>query len=163
MPLYAFVWLPREKLTTALRIAVQDLLSQACKGPAMSWSIALEESGLALLRIALDLRSSGVEPDEQPLNRRRKQMVRGWLPAVEEALAETEDAGRSAALAQRYADGFPMAYRNSAGPARAARLRSPILATDAPMRQSHPPNGSGECKPERLGNERARPVGSVEY
>ncbi|WP_176595003.1 MULTISPECIES: NAD-glutamate dehydrogenase [Sphingobium] len=118
--LYAFAWLPREELTTARRVAVQDMLSQACNGPVLSWSIALEESGLALLRITLDLRDGGVEPDEQPLDRQLKQMVRGWLPAVEEALADSEEAGRAATLAQRYAPGFPMGYRNGAGPAEAA-------------------------------------------
>lgn len=118
--LYAFAWLPREELTTARRVAVQDMLSQACNGPVLSWSIALEESGLALLRITLDLRGEGVAPDEQPLDRQLKQMVRGWLPAVEEALGETEEGGRAAALAQRYAHGFPMGYRNGAGPVEAA-------------------------------------------
>src|SRR3546814_2690537 len=54
------------------------------------------------------------------LDRQLKQMVRGWLPAVEEALAESEEAGRAATLAQRYAPGFPMGYRNGAGPAEAA-------------------------------------------
>ena len=118
--LYAFAWLPREELTTARRMAVQDMLSEAAHAPVLSWSIALEESGLALLRITLDLREGGVVPDEIPLDRQLKQMVRGWLPAVEEALAETEEPGRAAALAQRYAPGFPMAYRNGAGPAEAA-------------------------------------------
>ncbi|WP_242130271.1 NAD-glutamate dehydrogenase domain-containing protein [Sphingobium sp. Sx8-8] len=118
--LYAFAWLPREELTTARRVAVQDMLAQACNGPVLSWSIALEESGLALLRITLDLRGEGVVPDEQPLDRQLKQMVRGWLPAVEEALADTEEAGRAAALAQRFAAGFPMGYRNGAGPVEAA-------------------------------------------
>ncbi|HEX7741370.1 MAG TPA: glutamate dehydrogenase, partial [Sphingobium sp.] len=118
--LYAFAWLPREELTTARRVAVQDMLSQAANAPVLSWSIALEESGLALLRITLDLREGGVVPDDQPLDWQLKQMVRGWLPAVEAALAETEEAGRAAALAQRYAPGFPMAYRNGAGPAEAA-------------------------------------------
>ena len=118
--LYAFAWLPREELTTARRVAVQDMLSQAANADVLSWSIALEESGLALLRITLDLRDGGVVPDELPLDRQLKQMVRGWLPAVEEALAETEEAGRAAALAQRYAPGFPAAYRNGAGPAEAA-------------------------------------------
>ncbi|MFZ2998328.1 NAD-glutamate dehydrogenase [Sphingobium sp.] len=118
--LYAFVWLPRDELSTARRVAIQDMLSQAANGPVLSWSIALEEGGLALLRITLDLRDGGVVPDDATLDRQLRQMVRGWGPAVEEALAETEDAGRAAALAQRYAGGFPLAYRNGAGPAEAA-------------------------------------------
>ncbi|HUD91605.1 NAD-glutamate dehydrogenase [Sphingobium sp.] len=118
--LYAFVWLPRDELSTARRVAIQDMLSQAANGPVLSWSIALEEGGLALLRITLDLREGGVVPDDAALDHQLKQMVRGWVPAVEEALAETEEGGRAAALAQRYASGFPLAYRNGAGPAEAA-------------------------------------------
>ncbi|SEJ32346.1 glutamate dehydrogenase [Sphingobium sp. AP50] len=118
--LYAFVWLPRDELSTARRVAVQDMLAQAANGPVLSWSIALEEGGLALLRITLDLREGGVVPDTATLDRRLQQMVRGWVPAVEEALAETEEGGRAAALAQRFAPGFPLAYRNGAGPAEAA-------------------------------------------
>ncbi|QGP77711.1 NAD-glutamate dehydrogenase [Sphingobium sp. CAP-1] len=118
--LYAFVWLPRDELSTARRVAVQDMLAQAANGPVLSWSIALEEGGLALLRITLDLREGGVVPDSDALDRQLQQMVRGWVPAVEEALAETEEGGRAAALAQRFAPGFPLAYRNGAGPAEAA-------------------------------------------
>ena len=118
--LYAFVWLPRDELSTARRVSIQDMLSQAANGPVLSWSIALEEGGLALLRITLDLRDGGVVPDDVALDRQLKQMVRGWVPAVEEALAETEEPGRAAALAQRYAGGLPLAYRNGAGPTEAA-------------------------------------------
>ncbi|MDO7833682.1 NAD-glutamate dehydrogenase [Sphingobium sp. HBC34] len=118
--LYAFVWLPRDELSTARRVAVQDMLAQAANGPVLSWSIALEEGGLALLRITLDLREGGVVPDSDALDRQLQQMVRGWVPAVEEALAQTEEAGRAAALAQRFAPGFPLVYRNGAGPAEAA-------------------------------------------
>ena len=118
--LYAFVWLPRDELSTARRVSIQDMLSQAANGQVLSWSIALEEGGLALLRITLDLRDGGMVPDDAALDERLRKMVRGWLPAVEEFLAETEEPGRAAALAQRFAPGFPMAYRNGAGAAEAA-------------------------------------------
>lgn len=118
--LYAFVWLPRDELSTARRVSIQDMLALKSNGAILSWSIALEEGGLALLRITLDLREGGVVPDDVAMDRMLKQMVRGWIPAVEEALAATEDPGRAAALAQRYAGGFPLAYRNGAGPEEAA-------------------------------------------
>lgn len=118
--LYAFVWLPRDELSTARRVAIQDMLSKAANGPVLSWSIALEEGGLALLRITLDLRDGGVVPDDAALDLELQQMVRGWVPAVEAALARTEEGGRAAALAQRFAPGFPLAYRNGAGPDEAA-------------------------------------------
>ncbi|WP_311270719.1 NAD-glutamate dehydrogenase domain-containing protein [Sphingobium sp. WCS2017Hpa-17] len=118
--LYAFVWLPRDELSTARRVSIQDMLALKSHGTVLSWSIALEEGGLALLRITLDLRDGGVAPDDVALDRMLKQMVRGWIPAVEEALAVTEEPGRAAAMAQRYGGGFPLAYRNGAGPEEAA-------------------------------------------
>ena len=148
--LYAFAWLPREELTTARRLAVQDMLSQAAKAPVLSWSIALEESGLALLRITLDLRDGGVVPDELPLDRQLKQMVRGWLPAVEEALAEMEEPGRAAALAQRFAPGFPLAYRNGAGPAEAAIDIRLLHGLSGPGDKSIRIYRNGEDETERL-------------
>lgn len=148
--LYAFAWLPRDDLTTARRLALQDMLSQAANAPVLSWSIALEESGLALLRITLDLRDGGAVPDESPLDRQLKQMVRGWLPAVEEALAETEEPGRAAALAQRYAPGFPMAYRNGAGPVEAAIDIRLLHGLAGPHDKSIRIYRNGEDRPERL-------------
>ncbi|MEJ7927417.1 NAD-glutamate dehydrogenase domain-containing protein [Sphingobium sp. AN641] len=118
--LYAFVWLPRDEVSTARRVSIQDMLSRAANAQVLSWSIALEEGGLALLRITLDLRDGGIVPDDAMLDEQLRQMVRGWLPAVEEALAQGEDPGRAAALAERFAPGFPMGYRNGAGPAEAA-------------------------------------------
>jgi len=118
--LYAFVWLPRDEVTTARRVQVQDMLKQAANAEMLSWSLALEEGGLALLRLTLDLRDGGVMPDDAELDERLRHMVRGWLPAVEAALAATEEPGRAATLAQRFAPGFPLAYRNGAGPDEAA-------------------------------------------
>ena len=148
--LYAFAWLPRDELSTARRLAVQDMLSQAANAPVLSWSIALEESGLALLRITLDLRDGGVVPDEAPLDRQLKQMVRGWVPAVEEALTETEEPGRAAALAQRYAPGFPMAYRNGAGPLEAAIDIRLLHGLGGPGDKSIRIYRNGEDTPEQL-------------
>ena len=62
--LYAFVWLPRDEVSTARRVLIQDMLSRAANAPLLSWSIALEEGGLALLRITLDLRNGGIVPDD---------------------------------------------------------------------------------------------------
>jgi glutamate dehydrogenase len=118
--LYAFVWLPRDEVTTARRVSVQDMLAKAANATVLSWSIALEEGGLALLRITFDLRDGGIVPDDEALDRQLKEMVRGWVPAVEAALATLEEPGRAAALAQRYANALPANYRNGAGPEEAA-------------------------------------------
>src|SRR3546814_17696050 len=77
-------------------------------------------------------------------------MVRGWLPAVEEALAESEEAGRAATLAQRYAPGFPMGYRNGAGPAEAAIDIRLLHSLSAPGDKSIRIYRNAEDAPERL-------------
>lgn len=109
--LYAFAWVPRDDVSTARRVAIQDMLVKAANAPLLSWSMALEEDGLALLRFTLDLREGGTPPDEAALDHMLRQMVRGWAPGVEDALAALVGAEKAAALADRYADGFPPNYR----------------------------------------------------
>jgi len=118
--LYAFVWLPRDDVSTARRVAIQDMLAKAANAPLLSWSIALEEGGMALLRITLDLRADGRTPDEDALDQEVKHMVRGWVPGVEQALADLLDNGGAEALTEQYAESFPPGYRLGAGSDEAA-------------------------------------------
>ena len=119
--LFAFVWLPRDDLTTARRVAIADMLAQAAGGgEVLNWSIALDESGVALIRYMLDTRESGGMPDVAALDRRLERMVRGWAPSVEAALADTVGAGRAARMALGWAGRFPNGYRNANPPEEAA-------------------------------------------
>ena len=119
--LFAFVWLPRDELTTARRVAIGDMLTSAASARLLSWSIELGDGEVALLRYTLDLRVGGSVPDTAPLNQKIESMVRGWAPAVEASLAALGDRGQAARLALRYAAAFPPGYRNGAGPDEAAR------------------------------------------
>ncbi|MBO9576521.1 MAG: NAD-glutamate dehydrogenase [Sphingobium sp.] len=118
--LFAFAWLLRDDISTGRRRAIANMLAKAANAPLLGWSMALEESGLALLRFTYDLRGQGQMPDAQALDRQLGTMLRGWLPAVEAALAEHGEDGRATVLAERFANAFPMAYREGAGPEEAA-------------------------------------------
>ena len=118
--LFAFVWLPRDDVSTGRRVAIADMLGRAANAQLLSWTIALEEGGVAILRYAFDLRQGGRVPDATKLNRMLEEMVRGWVPAIESSLAEIGEQNRAAALAARYAAGFPASYRTGAGPDEAA-------------------------------------------
>jgi glutamate dehydrogenase len=118
--LYAFVWLPRDEMTTTRRLLIADMLSEAANATVINWTSALVDSGLVLLRYTLDLREGGKMPDMAGLNARLVGMMRGWSPAVEASLGEHGEPGRAARLALRYAGAFPLQYRNSANPAEAA-------------------------------------------
>ncbi|MFM6932863.1 MAG: NAD-glutamate dehydrogenase [Novosphingobium sp.] len=130
--LFAFVWLPRDAMSTTTRLQVQQMLTQAADGPVLDWSLEIEGGNLALLQFVIDIREGAAIPDEEALDAQLKAMLRGWSDAVEAELANHEEAGRAAAIAARYAEAFPLAYRAVHGAAEAAndiaRLRH--LAAD---------------------------------
>ncbi len=118
--LFAFVWLPRDEVSTGRREAIGEMLSEAANAKLINWSIALEDGVVALLRYTLDLRGGGVMPDAGELDARLERMLRGWVPAIEAALAE-QVGSASTRLALRFANAFPAVYRATSTPEEAAR------------------------------------------
>ncbi|QIG79338.1 NAD-glutamate dehydrogenase [Stakelama tenebrarum] len=109
--LFAFVWLPRDEVSTGHRTAIGGMLTKAAHARLINWSIALEDGVVALIRYTLDLRDGGVMPDAQALDNELEHMMRGWVPAVEAALSDRVGQ-RATRLALRYAGAFPSAYRD---------------------------------------------------
>jgi glutamate dehydrogenase len=134
--LFAFVWLPRDELSTARRLAIGDLLAKAAGGDVQSWAIDLDVGELALIRYTLDVPAGAPDPDAAALDREIEQMVRGWAPAVEAALASAGSAGRATRLALTYAATFPIGYRNHYGPQEAARDILRLQALSEPGQRS---------------------------
>ena len=120
--LFAFVWLPRDMLSTQVRMQIEDLLEDGAGAKALDWSLQVEGGNLAMLRYVLDFRENTGSPDAEAIEAAILALLRGWGEAVESELAGGgEDASRAAALAARYADSFPTAYRTAYGAAEAAR------------------------------------------
>ena len=134
--LFGFVWLPRDDLTTARRVAIGEMLAQAVNGSVLNWGIALEDGDVALIRYMLDSRSTLAVPDVAPLDRRLERMVRGWAPNVEAALVEAVGASRAARLALRWAGTFPNGYRNASTPEEAALDVERLAMLDGPGARS---------------------------
>ncbi|XUU61506.1 NAD-glutamate dehydrogenase [Erythrobacter sp. HA6-11] len=139
---FAFVWMPRDMLATQVRHQIQDMLTESDGVDLLDWSLEVEGGNLAMLRFVLDIRASRSSPGKTPLDgsdleARLQDMLRGWSEAVERHLAETEEAGRAAAIATRYASALPSNYRSEYGPAEAAvdiqRLRG-LSASDRAKR-----------------------------
>ena len=118
--LFAFAWLPRDELSTGRRVAIGEMVGEAANGPVINWSVALEDSTVALIRYTVDLRGDGRVPDTAPLQARLERMVRGWGPAVEAALSAQVGSARAARLALRHAACFPQGFRNAYSPEEAA-------------------------------------------
>jgi len=119
--LFAFVWLPRDLMSTRVRLQVQELLEEETGAKSLDWSMASEGDNLATLRFMLDNRDGLEDCDSQRIDARLQEILRGWTEAVETALRAVEEEGRAAALAARYAELFPASYRTAYGAAEAAR------------------------------------------
>ena len=137
--MFAFVWLPRDDITTARRVAISELIADAVDGVLLSWSIDMGGDEVALIRYTFDRRqSAGREPEEAKLRGAIVAMVRGWCDAVEASLVAAGESAAAARLTLRYAEGFPTAYRAGAGPDEAVRdilrLARLVAPTDRQVR-----------------------------
>ncbi len=119
--LFAFVWLPRDMLATQARLQIQAMLEEGAAAQLLDWSLEVEGGNLAMLRFVLDIRDGAQAPDESALEEQLQTMLRGWTEAVETELATDAEPGRAAAIALRYAEAFPPAYRSRFGAPEAAR------------------------------------------
>ncbi len=125
---FAFVWLPRDMLSTDVRLQIQSLHTTVPGTEVLDWTLEVEGGALAMLQYLLDVRSADAFPDAAAIEARLEDLLRGWNEAVETRLSDIDDASRSAAIAARYAGAFPPAYRTQYGPGEAAmdivRLRA---------------------------------------
>ena len=69
----------------------------------------LGDGDLAQLRFTLNVDAEAPTPDVPALDRKLDDMVRGWVPSVEEALAKIVSGTRATKLALTYAPCFPQA------------------------------------------------------
>ena len=119
--LFAFVWLPRDLLSTQVRTQIQAMLEEGAEARLLDWSLEVDGGSLAMLRFVLDIRDGSSVSRESVLEDRLQTMLRGWGEAVVTELAASEDATRAAAIATRWAEAFPTDYRARYGPGEAAQ------------------------------------------
>jgi glutamate dehydrogenase len=131
--LFTFVWLPREELSTARRLAIAMLLENEVGREVTSWTVELGDADLALIRYTQYIDEDAPPPDAGALDAAVVEMVRGWAPAVEAELIAAAGAARATRLALTYIGTFPDSYRSRAAPEEGAAdiLRLCELSGDA--------------------------------
>ncbi len=110
--LFAFVWLPRDELTTRRRVDIGAMIAAEAGAKETSWSVALGDGDIALVRYTLVIDPKRGAPDSEALDRKLDAMIRGWEPNVEEALGHLVGTARAARLAMALAPSFPASYRS---------------------------------------------------
>jgi glutamate dehydrogenase len=131
--LFTFVWLPREELSTARRLAIAALLENEVGREITSWSVELGDADLALIRYTQYIDETAPPPDSKALDAAVVAMVRGWAPAVEAELTAQAGAARATRLALTYIAAFPDIYRSRTAPEEGAAdiLRLCVLTEDS--------------------------------
>ncbi|MEP0392453.1 MAG: NAD-glutamate dehydrogenase domain-containing protein [Erythrobacter sp.] len=136
---FAFVWLPRDDLSTQVRHQIQDLLTKTTGLDLLSWNLEVDGGSMAMLQFLLDSRSTVKMPDARAIEGELVDLLKGWNEAVETHLAKADEGARIPAIAQRYAGAFPPGYRLRYGPAEAALDVAEIhaiAASDTPEARS---------------------------
>ncbi|HEX6410799.1 MAG TPA: NAD-glutamate dehydrogenase domain-containing protein [Sphingomicrobium sp.] len=114
--LFTFVWLPRDDLNTQRREAIGAMMEKVVGTSITSWSVETGEGELALIRYTQYIDNDAPTPDSRALDHRLNEMVRGWAPAVEEALIERVGSPRATRLTITYAREFSDSYRTRTRP-----------------------------------------------
>lgn len=130
--LFAFVWLPRDELSTGRRTAIGRMIEEQAGATISSWAIELGDGELAFIRYTLDLKPGAPLPDARALDARLENMVRGWDPAVEAALAEQVGASQATRLVLSFGAAFPQSYRSRYPAEEAGRDMLRLRALDTP-------------------------------
>jgi glutamate dehydrogenase len=146
--LFVFVWLPREELATHRRLSIAQMLEEETGGVVSSWSVELGEGELALIRYTLEVDPANPPPSARSLNARLVELVRGWEPSVEEALAALAGPARASRLALTLVHDFPDSYQDRTSASEAAldviRLSDLSNAEARDARLYRPPSDSAE-------------------
>ncbi len=164
------VFLPRDRYTTSVGTAIEELLTRALDGGSADHTLHVTESALARLHVVVRPRPGEQlrEGDEAELEAAVARAVRSWeddlLDAARGALPEPE----GAALVRRWVRGVPEGYRADVPPARAVedlRQLEALLATAAGASHVEPASAlalrepvDGEPRTWRLSLYRLSPV-----
>ena len=159
--LFAFVWLPREELSTGRRLAIGEMISKAADGPQKAWSVDLGDGDLALLRYTFTIDADRNTPDTAALNRKLYDMVRGFLPAMEERLADQVGAGQARRLTLTYGQSLPKLIARLPADARRDRCASIRWLTRHVPSALPPRHAPPENSPQALHARRPVPLSAV--
>lgn len=106
------VYLPRDRYDTPMRLAVTRILEQAYDGSLDAYYTQVADGPLARLHLLVRTRAeAGGHVDVGELENRIAIATRSWADHLQDVLIHNMGEGRGLALARRWRDGFPAAYR----------------------------------------------------
>jgi glutamate dehydrogenase len=127
-----FVYLPRDRYTTAVRLRIQKILQEAYGGASVDYTARVSESVLARLHVVVRAAPGEVirDADVVEVQARVVDTVRSWSDDFAAELIERVGEDRATEILASYADGFPEAYKHEV-PADAA-VKDVLIAEGSP-------------------------------
>jgi glutamate dehydrogenase len=114
------VYVPRDRLTTALRTRIEGILKTAFHGVSTQYATQVSESVLARLHITVHTETGAApECDVAEIEARLVAAMRSWTDDLYEALVDQLGEERGVELHDRYTDAFPAAYQQDTSAAAA--------------------------------------------
>jgi glutamate dehydrogenase len=114
------VYLPRDRLTTALRTRIEGILQAAFQGTSALYATQTSESVLARLHIIVHTEAGAVqEYDVAEIEARLVAAMRSWTDDLYDSLVDQLGEEHGVGLYERYADAFPAAYQQDTSAAAA--------------------------------------------
>ena len=142
------VFTPRERYDAPLRRRFEAILCETFHGEiSTSHSEFADDTVLVRVHFIVRTKSGEIPPfDLSVLNRRLAEAARGYADRLRDALVASAGEEKGLALARRYADAFPAAWREHV-PADAAvgdiaRIEAALAGPDAPVLHLHRPDGA---------------------
>ena len=143
------VYLPRDRYTTQVRQAMEEILLDAFDGVSIDYTALVSESVLARLHFVVRVDADHEVPDVDPgeVEARLVDATRSWEDDFLDALVDSCGEQRADELAMTYAEAFPEGYKEdlSAGEAVHDLLRLEALEPGGPIDLSlYVPRGAAE-------------------
>jgi len=107
-----FIYVPRDRLNTDLRLRLLDIVAKAYGGSVAVFYTHMTDEPLARLHVIVRTKRGEVPPvDVAELEQRLIEAGRTWADRLRQSLMDRFSDGEGARLFDRYADAFPVGYR----------------------------------------------------
>jgi len=108
----ALVYIPRDRMSTELRLRVQQIIARAYGGEVDAFYTQMTDSSLARLHIIIKTTPGAVpDVDTTELEAVLVEATRSWRDHLQSALTDAKGEAQGLELLQRYGEAFPVAYR----------------------------------------------------
>ncbi|HKY95842.1 MAG TPA: NAD-glutamate dehydrogenase, partial [Kiloniellales bacterium] len=108
----AFVYVPRDRFDTKLRLRLQRYIAKAYGGEVSVFNVQMSDAALARLHVTVETKPGQVpKVDVERLEQKLADAARSWGDQLEQALTAARGEMRGLGMAKRFAGAFAAAYK----------------------------------------------------